>query len=139
MELRIHDPHEFLTRDFCQWLVANIRAKIINSMRKYNLDKWTEFLNNSTMFKKIYKDTYKTETLIVFACNNLVFKRVNDDIVIQFDNTKWVTGFDRVNLFSTLKMINYGTLDMKSCPIFTDVFKSFKDNIQNYVNLYYGL
>ena len=139
MELKIHDPHEFLTIDFGKWLVSTIRSKLIHSISKYNFARWDNFLNTSEVFKKLYVNNYKTETLIIFAANNIVCKRAGEDLVVRFNNTKWVPGFDRVNLYSLLKTINYGTLDVKSCPIFTDVFKSFKDNIQTYVNLYYGL
>ena len=73
----------------------------------------------------------------MFAADNLLCTCANGEVVITFNKTKFVQGYDRLQLVTLIKTINYGTLDIKGCPIFTDTLKYFETNIDTYIKLYY--
>ena len=50
---------------------------------------------------------------------------------------KFVSGYDRLNLERVLKTINYGTLSIKACPIVSNVFAYFAEDIVSYARQYY--
>ena len=138
MELRIRDSQNIIDIDFGLWLLPRIRSKLVSNIQKYILVNWDKYLTNSDKLPRIYKKDYRTEDIIIFAAKNLVCKGVAGDISIQFDANKFVPGFDRVKLNVLVKTINYGTLDIKGCPIFEDTFKYFSTSIDDFVKSYYS-
>ena len=137
MELRIKDENQIVDTDFDKWLIPYIRVKIFASLGQYNLQQWDAYLTTSKNVPRLYDKTYSTREVIQFACQHLVCKGVPSEISIQFDNTQFVPGFDRLRLTTLVKTINYGTLDMNGCPIFSDVFTWFIENIDDYIKFYY--
>lgn len=138
MELRIRDSQMILDEDFGRWLLPIIRVNLISSIRKYKFDLWNEYLTSSTSVNRLYDKTYTANEIIIFAANNLIYKGSTGEIIISFDNNKFVPGFDRLRLATIIKTINYGTLEIKQCSIFTDTFNYFAENIDKYVGLYYN-
>lgn len=139
MELRIRDSNKFIDVQFGLWLIPRIKTKLISSIRKYKLNTWDTYLTEDASIKRLYKKDYKAEDVITFAADNLSCTGVDGEISIQFNFNKLVPGFDRLRLTTIVKTINYGTLDIKSCPIFTDTFNYFAKNIDTYVGIYYRL
>ena len=139
MELRIRDSQGFVDDGFGYWLLPRIKSKLISNISRYKTVNWDKYLTESENLNRLYKKEYKVSDIIIFAANNLVCNGSDGDISIQFDNTKFVPGFDRIRLSTIVKLVNYGTLDMKACPIFTDTFHYFANNIDSYVGLYYRL
>lgn len=138
MELRIRDSSNIVDVSFGNWLINNIlRYRLISNIHKYNFENWDKFLTESDSIKRLYKKKYYTKDVIVFAANNLTCKGAPGEITIQFDSTKFIPGFDRLRLDVIVKTIDYGTLDIPSCPIFRKTLKYLADDIDTYVGLYY--
>lgn len=138
MELRIRDNNNILEAAFGYWLIPHIRVKLLSSIKDFNLKLWDDYLNNSTKISRMYNKTYKAEDIIEFASRHIDCKcSYSGEICIQFDSNVFVPGFDRLSLTTILKTINYGTLDIKACPIFTSTFNYFATNINTYVSMYY--
>ena len=138
MELRIRDSQMILDEAFGHWLIPIIKTKLISNIRKYKFNNWDEYLTSSTAVARLYDRKYTAAEVVIFAAKNLVCKGASGEIVISFDNTKFVPGFDRLRLNTIIKTINYGTLEVKQCSIFTDTLNHFADNIDKYVSLYYN-
>ena len=116
-----------------------IRAKLIVNAFNYKLQLWDKYLSESNSVKRLYNKDYKALDVILFAANNLVCKGTDGEVSIQFNDTKFVPGFDRLKLGVIVKTINYGTLDVKACSIFTDTFNYFAKDIDIFVKEYYKL
>ena len=139
MELRLRDKEKFVDKGFGNWLVQRIRIKLLSEISKYNLTNWDKYLSESANLNRLYARDYKASEILVFAANNLACTGIDGDISIQFDNTKFVPGFDRLKLDLILRTITFGTRDTKACPIITDVFNSFAEDIDTYLHSYYML
>ena len=139
MELRIKDSEEFVDTDFGRWLVLRIRSKLISNLSKYNWVVLDKYLTESSSIRRLYNKSYKASDIIMFAANNLVCSGISGEIVISLNKDKFVPTYDRESLDVLARLINYGTLDVKGCPIFTDTFAYFSKNINMYLRLYYNL
>ena len=138
IQLVVKDTSNVIDFKFGAWLTQQIKTKLIGSIKKYNFTIWDKYLNESPDIIRLYKKKYNTSDIIIFAANNLVCKAVPGELIIQFNTAKFVNGFDRLDLNTIIKMINYGTLDIKGCPIFTDVLHQIEDDIVTLFRLYYG-
>ena len=143
MELRIRDSTGIINVDFGEWLIPQISSELILNADHYNLELWDDYLNNSKDVKRLFKKTYQTKDVILYAANyrlnNLKCTGFEGHINIGFDNNKFVPGFDRLRLSTLIKTINYGTLDRKGCFIFSNTFHKFARNIEQYVQTYYNI
>lgn len=139
MRLLIRDSSKFVDRDFGNWLQIRIRSKLIVNAFNYKLQLWDRYLSESGSVRRLYNRDYKALDVIMFAANNLVCKGTDGEVSIQFNDKKFVPGFDRLRLDVIVKTINYGTLDVKACSIFTDTLNYFAKNIDTFVKEYYKL
>lgn len=139
MRLLIRDSSKLVDKEFGNWLQLRIRAKLIVNAFNYKLQLWDKYLTESDSVKRLYNRDYKALDVILFAANNLVCKGIDGEVSIQFNDTKFVPGFDRLTLGVIVKTINYGTLDVKACSIFTDTFNYFAKDIDTFVKEYYKI
>ena len=140
MELRLRDSASIIDESFAVWLRSHIKVKLISSINKYKLVNWDKYLNESENVSRLYKDKkYKASEIIMFAASKLVCTSVRGEVVISFKKNTFVPGFDRLDLNNIIKTINYGTVDIKGCPIFSDVLNNFAKNIDTYASMYYNL
>ena len=138
MELRLRDSQNILNIDFGIWLIPMIKTRIISNYKKYNFVHWEKYLNETEDVIRLYTKHYSVFESINFACKNIVCDGKSGEISIHFNNNIYVPGFDRWKLSSFIKTINYGTLQIKGCPIFTDSLNEIAKDIDTYVGLYYN-
>lgn len=139
ISLNLHDSNKIIDIDFGYWLASKIKLKLLSNFRNYKFTNWDNFLNESKDIVRLYKRTYTVYEVVVFASSNIVCNATEGNIVISIDNNKLVPGFDRLKLSTIIKTINYGTLEIKGCPLFTDTFNHFAENIGEYASIYYGI
>ena len=140
MQLHLRDSNDLLDDKFARWLIVRIRFKLISSISRYNLTNWDKYFNTSKEVNRLYKDkTYRASDIIIFAANNLVYTSTKNEIRIFINNNKFVPGYDRLKLSVASKTLNYGTIDIKGCHIFTDVLEQFAKDINIYVAQFYRL
>lgn len=139
MQLYIQGPNQLINKEFGQWLCSRISLKLISSIRKYNLTSIEEYINKTETIPRLYKRAYKVSEVIIFAAQNLSCIADNGYIILRFDTTKFVPGFDRVKLLALIKLINYGNLEVKGCHIFTDVLRSIENDITYLVKQFYRI
>lgn len=140
MELRIRDSQQIIDEAFGKWLIPRIKTKLISSISRYKFANWDNYLSTSDNIPRLYEDKeYTAASIIIFAANELVCQGGPGEIVIEFNTNDFVPGYDRLKLTTIIKTINYGTLDIKGCPIFTDVLDHFARHISTYARLYYRL
>ena len=137
MKLQIKDSNKIVDQGFGFWLIPRIRSKLISNISKYKFQNWDSYLTETEELVRLYKKKYTASEIIIFAANNLVCQGVAGDISIQLNATKLVPGFDRLPLNIATKLLNFGTLELKGCPIFTDTFNEFAESIDTYVGMYY--
>lgn len=140
MELHVFDKDQLIDVDFGSWIIPKIRAKLMSSYKNYQFDNWEQYINTSDEVKRIYShNKYNVFDIILLCSNNLVCEGTAGNIRIHINKNKFVPGYDRLNLEQIMKTINYGKLSIKACPIITDVFGYFAEDILSYVRQYYML
>lgn len=137
MRLVIETTQSDLDIKFAYWLISRIKTKLLADITKHNLNLLDTYITESNTLSRLYKRKYKSAEIVMFAASNLICFIGADEIVITFDNNKFVPGFDRLRLLTAIKLINYGNRDVKGCHIFTDTFNYFCEDIDTYVKLYY--
>lgn len=138
MKLHVHDTDGLVDVEFGNWLIPILQSKLTSNLHKYNFHNWTRYLNETDSISRLYTSyDYDAKSVILQAIKCLVCKGSSGDITISIDSKKFVSGFDRVNLYSLTKMINYGNLEIKGCTLFTDTFNEVANTIESYVQLYY--
>ena len=138
MELHVFDKDKLIDIDFGFWLIPKIRAKLISSYKDYHFDNWDTYLNTSPDIKRMYShNKYNVFDILLEGAYNLVCEGTSGDIRIFINKNNIVSGYDRLNLERVLKTINYGTLSIKACPIVSNVFAYFAEDIVSYARQYY--
>ena len=137
MKLLLHDKDNIVDLDFGNWLLELISTKLISSIDSKKLQQLDDFINNTDTLKRLYKSQYSTESILIYAARHLKCNVVHGEITIDLDNNALVPGFDRLKLLTICKLINYGSSEVKGYPIFTNTFNYFRDNITDYVRMYY--
>lgn len=139
MILRITDQSEILDKHFGTWLISHIRTKLIVNIHNYNFVNWDNYLSTSVEINRLYKRPYKTSEYIVLASKCIVCRGKPGEIFIEINPNIFCPGIDRLKLNTLLKTINYGTLNIKGCPIISDTFNFFEKNIHRYASMYYNM
>lgn len=136
MKLEISDPKNLLDRSFITWFKTKIRNKLIATIEDKKLIVWDEFFNNNPVYISIYKKKISTRDIIIAGANNLDYTKSESNFIITINNNIFTPGLDRIKLQSICKLINFGNLEIKGYPIFTDTFDYFAESIQDYVDRY---
>lgn len=139
IKLLIQDSSKIIEVGFGEWLVNRIKSRLLSNIKKYKFQNLDKYLTEAVELNRLYKKKYTAEDIIFFASNNLVCRGTDGEVCVLFDNTKFVPGFDRLKLDTAVRIINFGTLSVKGCPIFTDTFNYFEKNIQELAEMYYGV
>lgn len=137
MELRITDKDGILDITFAKWLSKRIQIRLVSNFRKFDFSNWEQWLNETDNIKRLYDKKYTVYELVTFASKNIVYYGTNGELTIGFNNNVFVPGFDRWKLSSCIKTLNFGTLQIKGCPIFTKTLDEFANDIDIYVSNYY--
>lgn len=140
MKLEISDPKNLLDRSFIMWLKVKIRDKILSDIDSKKLINWDKYFNNNNVYKSIYKKKISSLDIVTAGAVNLDFTKSESNFLIFVNRNISAPGLDRIKLETVCKLINFGDLETKGYPIFTDTFEYFAKNIQDYVDRYlYGI
>lgn len=137
MKLHVTDSSEYVDLLFGQWLCSQIKNKLLSQINSYELTKLDEYLTTEDLIPKLYSRRYFAKDIILQGSQHLVCTGDSGNFFIHVDENVFASGFDRVKLVDLCKLINYGTLNLKGCSIFTDVFQYFSDNLTTYLHVYY--
>ena len=138
MRLVVTDKDNIIDVDFGLWLCNLIKLKIQALLSKYNFNAWDNYLTTSQL-PRMYSREYRAEDVIIQAANNLVCTGGPGNISIHVNTAQLTSGFKQVKLNTLVKTINYGSLNIKGCPIITDVFTDIAKHIDKYVLVYYDV
>ena len=95
------------------------------------------FVDKTTLKSIKEGTTGVTLSLIIDACESLVCDDKDDFITVGINPSTLAKNFSQsIKLATVCKMINYGTVDVKGYPIFTQCFAEAKENLGVYVNKY---
>ena len=137
IELHLHDSNNLIDLDFAEWLLERIQIKLISNLKKYNLKRWDEFFSSSLEVSRLYAKNYRAEDILLFAIKHMKCTVTTSELRVTFNGDILVPGFDRLKLSTAIKLINYGTRSVKGCPLFSNTFEEIRDDIQNYIRMYY--
>ncbi len=126
MNLIIENKDKLDLNSFTSWLLDIIKKYFVDycdysKLNKFNGEIWQKYTINNI-------DKWFYEII-----DNLQIKSQNNNYIIQINPYKQIEGISLINL---AKFINYGNLNNRGYPIFTQVFNYFSDNLQDFYNLY---
>ena len=133
------DKKGFITTQFGEWLLPQIKTNLISSINLSKLFVWDEYFNNQDIIDKKYSAPIKTFDLLLFLINNLCCTGVDGEITICIPEALKVPYFNNTKATTIAKLINNGALDIKGYPLFTTTFNKFAQEIDFYVSLFYDL
>lgn len=127
MQLRVQG--ESLTRAFAKWLTMIVVQQLHKSVDKRRLKSWEQYLTHecgtNISIESFWKKSLQSITYH-FVDNTL--------IIINIDPKEYLTS--NIKMSTVCKIINFGTLDKKGYPVYTDVFNKIASNIDGYIKLY---
>ena len=124
MRLVITDEDVVEDDVFAQWLLSKVRLMLVQKLSDEKL----------ALLELKYKELPVLE-IVEQGIDSLEVAQSSDKIVIEIPVTRSFnrTGYKLVQL---CKIVNYGCLDIRGYPIFTDVFSSVSANVQSYYTQY---
>jgi len=134
MKLILFDTERKYTDDFIDFLKTKM---IYAGLGEYNPKKTVlheVYINE--FYKSKFKKHISAREVIISGLYNISWQRYVDKIVIEINPNQLIAGTD-AKLYEVCKLINFGTLDLPAYPIFTDLFETFKRNIDRWYD-YYG-
>ena len=123
---------KYVDKRFIQWLLPHIKYQLIKRLDNkhiavfnYYLNKEDEFANKKINIKKIL--LLAIRTLRFYEYTDLFIICINEDLVVpEYD----------VTLGTLCRFLNYGNLNIKGYPIFTEAFNAVKINLKTYYKQY---
>ena len=127
-----------IDKHFIRWLLPLIKYKILKDINNPQIKHFNQLVSESNLL-----DTYKNNNIefdarriILMSINNLRYTEHKDVFIIEIDNNKKVPGYS-ITLENLCKIINFGTLDIKGFPIYTNAFNHIVVNLKAYYGKYY--
>lgn len=130
------DKDLLLNADFCDWLIKEIRKRLILEIDLKHVGKWQLYLEKRLADKVLPKQKISADSIILQGINNLDYIINDNSIEISVNNKITVPNLNQVKLISIIKLINYGNSDINGYPIFTYTFNYFAENINAYIDKY---
>lgn len=121
--------NEKYTTQFITWLLSIIRVEVLSSINIGTLQKYEEEVFNLYNVKISYYDVVKR------SLNNLQILNSDKKYVIQV-NPNILYSNTNIKLINLINLLNYGTLQVQGCFIFSNVFENVQKNIEIYYNRY---
>lgn len=124
-----------LSKNFIKWLIQEILYTFILHVDRNKLKAWDEYLN-----KVVFKDNkliknISTYNILYTGLRTLQIQKTDSKYIISFDKFARVTN-SRAKLYSIIKLITFGNMEINGYPIVLDLFNEFADNISEYASKY---
>lgn len=134
MNLIITNKNKY-DNNFFNWIIKLIQFKLIFNTNYSKLKNLEQYINTNVQYKTIYKNYISMKDVIAIASSNYIYYTYNNSIVICI-NPNIVIHNTNAKLIDVCKLINYGTLDIKGYPIFSQIVFDIKSNLDNYYEQY---
>ena len=140
MKLHIKDKNKVIDKEFGKWLLEQVKFELVMKIKVAKLQQWDTYFSESSDVLRLYNKKYYASAILLEAVKHLDFTFTSvSEFEIFIPTTKFVSGFDRLSLDVACRTINYGTQEFHGVPIFTEVFRSVAENIDDYAHEYYPL
>lgn len=135
MNLTIMNPKVEYTDDFYNWLIEKIQLYGIGVINNGKLTAINNYINNTPRYKSIFKKTFYARDIIISFWYNLEIKKYWDRVVIESNHNKIIPN-SSAKIYDVVKLITYGTMNLKGYPVVLDVFKYFEEHIEEFFEMY---
>lgn len=127
MQIDVHGNN--LTQDFAKWMLDILKSNLNSNLDKKKLGNCIEHL-----FSDIHTNL-SIEVLWKKCLDALIYQIIDDTfIIIRFNPNLYIV--NNIKVETLVKLINFGDLEHKGYPIFTETFTSIASEISDYVTLY---
>lgn len=135
MNLTIKNPKVEYTDDFYQWLIIKIRDYGYNAIDGRKLTYIDNYINNTPKYKSIFRKTINSREVLIAYLNNLGVTKYWDRVVIE-SNPNILIPNSTAKISNVVRLITYGTLNLKGYPIINKIFDYFSDKIEVLFDMY---
>lgn len=134
MRLEIYSDR--LGRDFCEWLADVSSVHIKNSVDEKKLIQWNEYLSSGNAITLIGRKSILAKEIIYKGANLIRVREIPKKFIIEINPNVIMPGVKAKKVVTLCKLINYGNMEIKGYPIFSDTFTMIAENINAYIDLY---
>lgn len=104
-------------------IVSQMKQYIIDNIDDKKLLLWDAYLEDNH-YNEFDGEVLTARTILTLGASCIDYTESQDYFIIKVDFSK-ITRKNTAKLYDICKMINFGTLQMKAYPIFTDTFNYF--------------
>lgn len=134
MRVEIHSTK--LDRDFCEWLADIVKSQIKGSIDEKKLIRWNEYLSSGSTITLMGRKSILAKEIIFKGVDLILVRELPEKFIIEINPNIMMPGVKNKRVSTLCKLINYGNMDIKGYPIFSDTFSMIADNINAYIDLY---
>ena len=134
--MRIEIYSEKLGTDFCEWLISILSNQIKGSIDDKKLIRWNEYLSSGGAITLVGRKSILAKEIIFKGANSIIVRELPNKFIIEINSKVMMPGVKSKKVSTLCRLINYGNMDIKGYPIFSDTFAMVADNINAYIDLY---
>lgn len=131
MKILITDEAGKYTDDFLNYVLAKFKDIYYEIVDERKLAPFEVYINELPRYKSLMKNHISAKEICITALYNIRILHYRQDVIFKIDETVYLPN-TRIKLIELCKLINDGTLLLRSYPIFTEIFDWVKDNIEVY-------
>lgn len=138
MKLEIFDEDNTLDTGFGRWLIRQIQLEFRARVDTRKLYRWDEFISTSTEYSSLYSNPVKAVVILQTSLQSLQVDKLPHKLIIKFNKNQFMPGMDRVKVDTLCRLITFGNGSIKGYPLIKDILQEFADNMEDYVDIYFG-
>lgn len=122
---------------FIEWLIDRIRFEILGNIDEEQLNNFNSVVNQQQLFKRVDNRNIKFDIrkAIVMSLQNIRYRKIKNVYIIEISSDTIYPHY-LVKLSTLCKLLNYGNVNIKGYPIYTEAFTRVKSNLRGYYKQY---
>ena len=129
-----------IDKHFLRWLEPIIKYQILKNINNKQLNQISNLIEEQEILNEFKTKNIKFDArkIIFMSLNKLRVTKTKDHYIIGIDRKALCPGYN-LSFDEICRIINYGTIDIKGFPIYTNAFEHVLNNLKKYfVKYFYG-
>ena len=135
MNLTIKNPNPEYDDDFYNWLIQKMQLFGIGAIDSRKLSTINNYINTTPKYKSIFKKSFNAKEIIIAFLYNLEVHKYWDRVIIESNINKIVPN-SSAKIYNVVKLITFGTLNLKGYPVILYVFNYFEEHLDEFFEMY---
>lgn len=124
-------------QDFIEWLIGKIQYIILRDIDWKKLKPFSDYQEHTKLFNPMNTHQKKIDfhEVVMLGIQNLSYIQVKDTWIISIKQDISYPGY-YARVYDICKFINYGLLQVKGYPIFTEAFNTVNNDLSKYYSMF---